>query len=197
MAVAGSVAGAVVVAAGLTFSALSQAISGDQRGSEATLLPLLQKQDLISYRTRAFALAILGKGEEAVSIAEKMLPADLSNRMAPYLRYMPRLTRAQQAAAANLGEFPPANEIGRDSPQIAALSAQNATPQVAERDPGSRLVPSGQPLGRNDGDRGKQRREKPAKSKDKAKKQGASESGKKQAAHDAKQAAGSKRTGGK
>jgi Flp pilus assembly protein TadD len=149
--------------------ALSQAISGDQRGSEATLLPLLQKQDLISYRTRAFALAILGKGEEAVSIAEKMLPADLSNRMAPYLRYMPRLTRAQQAAAANLGEFPPANEIGRDSPQIAALSAQNATPQVAERDPGSRLVPSGQPLGRNDGDRGKQRREKPAKSKDKAK----------------------------
>ena len=130
--------------------ALSQAISGDQRGSDATLLPLLQQQDLSAYRTRAFALAILGKGEDAVSIAEKMLPANLSNRMAPYLRYMPRLTRAQQAAAANLGEFPAASEIGHDDPQIAALAAQNPAPQVAQATPDARLVPSGQPLGRSD-----------------------------------------------
>src|SRR5690606_40274869 len=86
--------------------ALSQAIAGDQRASEATLLPLLQRSDLAAYRTRAFALAILGKTEEAVSIAETMLPDRLSGRIAPYLRYMPRLTRAQQAAAANLGVFP-------------------------------------------------------------------------------------------
>jgi Flp pilus assembly protein TadD len=126
--------------------ALSQAIMGDQRGSEASLLPLLQRQDLAAYRTRAFALAILGKSEEAVSIAETMLPARLSNRMAAYLRYMPRLTRAQQAAAAHLGRFPRASQIGRDGPQIAAYAGTTA-PQVAARTPDSRLVPAGEPLG--------------------------------------------------
>ena len=131
--------------------ALSQAISGDQRGSDATLLPLLQRRDLAAYRTRAFALAILGKGEESVSIAQTMLPATISNRLAPYLRYMPRLTRAQQAAAANLGQFPPASEIGRDDPQIAAFSGPATTaPQVAAATPDARLVPTGEPLGRND-----------------------------------------------
>jgi Flp pilus assembly protein TadD len=127
--------------------ALSQAISGDLPGSEATLLPLLQRSDLAAYRTRAFALAIAGKGEEAVSIAQTMLPATLSNRMAPYLRYMPRLTRAQQAAAANLGRFPPAAEIGRDSPEIAAIAGQGAPVQVAARTADSRLEPAGEPLG--------------------------------------------------
>jgi len=128
--------------------ALSQAIAGDQRASEATLLPMLQSRDLAAYRTRAFALAILGKSEEAVSIAQTMLPAQISSRLAPYLRYMPRLTRAQQAAAANLGQFPPASEIGRDDPQIAAFSGPaSPPPQVASAAPDSRLVPAGQPLG--------------------------------------------------
>jgi len=137
--------------------ALSQAISGDQRASETTLLPLLQHRDLAAYRTRAFALAILGKGEEAVSIAETMLPDQLSNRMAPYLRYMPRLTRAQQAAAANLGQFPRASEIGRDGPQVAAFAAAG-TPQVAARGPDARLVPAGEPLGSSGGASRNQRR---------------------------------------
>lgn len=128
--------------------ALSQAIAGDLAGSEATLLPLLQHRDLAAYRTRAFALAIAGKGEDAVSIAETMLPAQISNRMAPYLRYMPRLTRAQQAAAANLGQFPPAADIGRDDAAIAALS-KAATPQVASAAADSRLVPTGTPLGQS------------------------------------------------
>jgi tetratricopeptide (TPR) repeat protein len=126
--------------------ALSQAIAGDQRASEATLLPLLQRSDLAAYRTRAFALAILGKPDEAVSIAETMLPDRLSGRMAPYLRYMPRLTRAQQAAAANLGVFPQAAQIGRDDPALAAYA-----PPPAARAPvptaDARLVPSGEPLG--------------------------------------------------
>jgi Flp pilus assembly protein TadD len=131
--------------------ALSQAIAGDQRGSEATLLPLLQHRDLAAYRTRAFALAILGKSEEAVSIAQTMLPATISGRLAPYLRYMPRLTRAQQAAAANLGQFPPASEIGRDDPRIAAFSASEPPPaQLASAAPGARLVPTGAPLGKTD-----------------------------------------------
>jgi len=126
--------------------ALSEAIAGDLTNSERTLLPLLQHRDLAAYRTRAFALAIAGKGEDAVSIAETMLPGQISNRMAPYLRYMPRLTRAQQAAAANLGQFPPAADIGRDEPTIAAMSSA-ATPQVASAAPDSRLVPAGKPLG--------------------------------------------------
>jgi hypothetical protein len=126
--------------------ALSQAIAGDQRASEATLLPLLQRSDLAAYRTRAFALAILGKTEEAVSIAETMLPERLSSRMAPYLRYMPRLTRAQQAAAANLGMFPQAAQIGRDDPALAAY-APPAEPRQPAQTADSRLVPSGAPLG--------------------------------------------------
>lgn len=126
--------------------ALSQAISGDQRASETTLLPLLQRTDLAAYRTRAFALAILGKPDEAVSIAETMLPAALAGRMAPYLRYMPRLTRAQQAAAANLGVFPQAAQIGRDDPALAAFVPPAAVrPPVQTAD--ARLVPSGAPLG--------------------------------------------------
>lgn len=126
--------------------ALSQAIAGDQRGSEATLLPLLQRTDLAAYRTRAFALAILGKPDEAVSIAETMLPAQLAGRMAPYLRYMPRLTRAQQAAAANLGVFPQAAQIGRDDPALAAY-VPPAVARPPARTADSRLVPSGEPLG--------------------------------------------------
>jgi Flp pilus assembly protein TadD len=126
--------------------ALSQAISGDQRGSEATLLPLLQRSDLAAYRTRAFALAILGKSDEAVSIAETMLPARLSSRLGPYLRYMPRLTRSQQAAAANLGVFPQAAQIGRDEPAVAAYGGETGASAPA-RTAGARLVPSGEPLG--------------------------------------------------
>lgn len=130
--------------------ALSQAIVGDQRASEATLLPLLQRSDLAAYRTRAFALAILGKADEAVSIAETMLPARLSSRMSPYLRYMPRLTRPQQAAAANLGVFPQAAQIGRDDPALAAYAQQTGAPP-AGRSADARLVPTGEPLGSRSG----------------------------------------------
>lgn len=127
--------------------ALSQAIAGDQRGSEATLLPLLQRSDLSAFRTRAFALAILGKSEEAVSIAETMLPERLSSRLSPYLRFMPRLTRAQQASAANLGVFPQAAEIGRDGPELAAYASPLPVPAAPAADAGARLVPAGEPLG--------------------------------------------------
>lgn len=127
--------------------AMSLAIAGDQYGSEAILLPLLQQRDLSGYRTRAFALAALGKVDEAVAIAETVLPARIATRIAPYLRYMPRLTRAQQAAAANLGNFPRAEEIGRDDPRVAQY-AQEVPPRMARGGPDTRLVPSGEPLGR-------------------------------------------------
>lgn len=124
---------------------LSQAIAGDRKAFEATLLPLLQRRDFAAYRVRAFGLAILGDEQEAVSIAEAVMPRDLSGRITPYLRYMPRLTRPQQAAAANLGAFPRAAQIGREDPRF----AQYAGPQQAVPATGAdaRLAPAGQPLG--------------------------------------------------
>jgi len=129
--------------------AVSLAIAGDRRGSEAALLPQLRAQDKSAWRSRAFALAILGDSDQAVTIVKTILPADLATAVAPYLRYMPRLTPAQQAAAANFGNFPLPSEIGRDDPRI----AQYAPP------PGSRgklatadaaLIPQGEPLGRKE-----------------------------------------------
>lgn len=123
--------------------ALSQAISGDRRGMEVTLGPLLQRQDKAAWRTRAFALAILGQGDEAESIAKSTMPADLAGAISGYLRYMPKLTPAQQAAAANLGRFPRAAEIGRDDPQLARFARTRAVLASASQS----LTPAGQPLG--------------------------------------------------
>ena len=126
--------------------ALSLAMTGNRQEFEATLLPLLENEDRSAFRARAFGLAILGDADDAVGIAEALMPTDLALRMAPYLRYMPRLTRAQQAAAANLGAFPRANEIGRDDAAIASYAPAN--PRVA-RGPGAALAPSGAPMGTN------------------------------------------------
>ena len=126
--------------------ALSQAIGGDGRGAEATLLPLLQIQDKAAWRTRAFVFAILGQTDAAITVARTLLPADLAASVTPYFGYMPRLTRAQQAAAANFGAFPRASEIGVDDPRIARLvphAAAGARAPTADQ----QLVPKGEPLG--------------------------------------------------
>lgn len=102
--------------------ALSQAITRDRKGMDATLAPLLQKQDKAAWRTRAFGLAIIGQADEAESIARQTMPPDMAAAITAYLRYMPRLTAAQQAAAGNLGRFPRASEIGLDDPRMAAYS---------------------------------------------------------------------------
>lgn len=127
--------------------ALSQAIVGDRRNTEATLLPLLRRQDKPAWRTRIFALAILGQADEAIRTAHTILPQPLAESMAPYLRYMPQLTKAQQAAAANLGSFPRASEIGRDDPRFAQFLA-NARPTASVAAADATLVPRGEPLGR-------------------------------------------------
>ena len=111
--------------------ALSQAISGDRPGMERTLGPLLQRQDKAAWRTRAFALAILGVADEAESIVHQTMPEDMANSMTAYLRYMPKLTPAQQASAANLGQFPRAAEIGHDDPRFAAYSRPRVVLAVA------------------------------------------------------------------
>lgn len=123
--------------------ALSQALAGDRSAMERTLAPQLQQQDKAGWRTRAFALAILQKPEEAIAIADMAMPGDMAQGIAPYLRYMPRLTPAQQAAAANFGRFPRAAEIGRDDPRVALYAPPKP---VALAD--AALVPSGKPLGK-------------------------------------------------
>lgn len=121
--------------------AISQAIAGDAQASETTIMPLLRKQDKPGWRTRAFSLAIAGDAKQAVEVSNTILPPQLAQNIAPYLRYMPRLTRAQQAAAANLGKFPRASEIGHDDARIAAYTPT----RLASAD--ANLVPRGEALG--------------------------------------------------
>lgn len=122
--------------------AVSYAIAGNRARFEEVLRPLLDKRDMAAFRARAFGLAILGDQERATAIVEQVMPRDLSTRIVPYLAYMPRLTPAQQAAAANLGIFPRAADIGRDDPRLARMASE------AKVD--SRLAPAGAPLGRSE-----------------------------------------------
>lgn len=127
--------------------AISQAISGDRKAMETTLAPLLQQQDKAAWRSRAFALAILGKIEESTKITDTILPKSIAQGISPFLSYMPRLTAGQQAAAANLGRFPRASEIGRDDPrnaQVARTAVSGARVATIDRS----LIPQGTALGR-------------------------------------------------
>ncbi len=103
--------------------ALSLAIGGDRRGAERTLLPLLQRQDRAAWRTHTFVLAVAGRSDDAVGVAHATMPPDLADAIAPYLRFMIRLTPAQQAAVASLGRYPRAADIGRDDPRVVAYTA--------------------------------------------------------------------------
>lgn len=135
--------------------ALSLVIAGDRRGAEQVIQPLLERSDRGAWRVRAFIMAIAGQSDEAEGIAKATMPADLAAAISPYLRYMPRLTAAQQAAAANLGRFPRAADIGRDDPQIVQYAL--AHPRAPRVDAG--LVPQGEALGaRARDDRSKRRR---------------------------------------
>ena len=128
---------------------LSLAIAGDRRGSEAAIKPWLDRQDKAAWRSRAFALAILNRPEEAIGIVKTTLPPDLANAISPYLRYMPRLTPAQQAAAANFGQFPRPSEIGQDDPRVAAFATNTRRAALASAD--AALIPRGEPLGQRSG----------------------------------------------
>lgn len=135
--------------------ALSLVIAGDRRGAELVIQPLLERRDRGAWRVRAFIMAISGQSDEAEGIARATMPADLAAAISPYLRYLPRLTAAQQAAAANLGRFPRAADIGRDDPQIAQYAL--AHPRAPRVD--AALVPQGEALGaRGRDDRSKRRR---------------------------------------
>lgn len=119
--------------------AISHAISGNRVRFEEILRPLLDRRDTAAQRARAFGLAILGDTDRAGAIVEQVMPREMATRIIPYLAYMPRLTKPQQAAAANLGIFPRAADIGRDDPRLARFAVEERAD--------SRLAPSGAPLG--------------------------------------------------
>lgn len=118
--------------------AISHAISGNRARFEESLRPLLDRRDMAAQRARAFGLAIMGDGDRAKAIVEQVMPRDLAMRLVPYLDFMPRLTKPQQAAAANLGIFPRAADIGRDDPRLARFAAEERAD--------ARLAPAGPPL---------------------------------------------------
>nr|WP_298926133.1 tetratricopeptide repeat protein [uncultured Erythrobacter sp.] len=128
--------------------AISYAVSGNRAGFEDILRPMLDRRDFASFRTRAFGLAIMGEQDRASAIVDAVMPRDLAGRINPYLAFMPRLTKSQQAAAANLGIFPQAADIGRDDPAIAAYTGgATSSDAVTASRAGSRLEPAGEPLG--------------------------------------------------
>ncbi|MEM6857261.1 MAG: tetratricopeptide repeat protein [Pseudomonadota bacterium] len=133
--------------------AISYAISADSAAFETTLRPLIERRDFAAFRARAFGLAILGEQARAAAITEAVMPRSLADKITPYLEFMPRLTPAQQAAAANMGIFPRAADIGRDTPEIAQLAQKmdeglEPLSQSLSRAPvDSQLKPEGTPLG--------------------------------------------------
>ncbi|MEP0191585.1 MAG: SPOR domain-containing protein [Erythrobacter sp.] len=133
--------------------ALSYAISGQKPAFESVLKPLVDGRDFAAFRTQAFGLAILGEQERAAAVTEVVMPADLAVRITPYLAFMPQLTKAQQAAASNLGIFPLPADVGRDDPRIADFAARSSAdlasaPLAQAAD--ARLEPAGEPLGEPD-----------------------------------------------
>ena len=106
--------------------AVSHAITGNRARFEDTLRPLLDRRDVAAQRARAFGLAIMGDTDRAGAIVEQVMPRDIA-------------TRPQQAAAANLGIFPRAADIGRDDPRLARFAVEERAD--------SRLAPAGAPLG--------------------------------------------------
>lgn len=109
--------------------AFSLAVGGDHASAERMLQPLLKADDPAAWRIRAFMLAVAGRGAEAAAMLYAVLPRQLADNLAPYMRSVPRLTPGQQVAAAHLGIFPVDNSMMAGS---------------------DRLVPSGQPFGADD-----------------------------------------------
>jgi Flp pilus assembly protein TadD len=124
--------------------AISLSLLGRKNDADAMLVPLLKKESPSAWRARAFMLAARGDLRESTKVAQGFLDASSALRIERYLRLMPQLTGAQQAAAIHLGHFP-ANNIGRDSDAVRSVAS--TIPPVANPIGSGRLIPSGDPLG--------------------------------------------------
>jgi tetratricopeptide (TPR) repeat protein len=127
--------------------AISLSLLGRKEEADGMLVPLLKKENPSAWRARAFMLAARGNLAESERVAQSFLDQDSARRVERYLRLMPQLTNAQQAAAIHLGHFP-ANNIGRDSEAVRTVAA--TIPPVPTTGPG-RLIPAGTPLGAKPG----------------------------------------------
>ncbi len=125
--------------------AISLSIGGRQSDADAMLNPLLKRNVPLAWRARAFLLAARGDYKESVRVTQGFMDARSAQQFERYLRQMPELTGAQQAAAIHLGHFP-ANNIGRDSEAVRAVASSYPVQGAAGA---GRLIPSGQPLGSN------------------------------------------------
>jgi tetratricopeptide (TPR) repeat protein len=125
--------------------AISLSLGGQKAEADAMLIPLLQKNSAAAWRARAFMLAARGEFRESTKVTEGFMDAASAQRMERYLRLMPDLTGAQQAAAIHLGHFPASQYVGRDSDQVRRVAS---TIPPVEPGPGERrLIPAGDPLG--------------------------------------------------
>jgi Flp pilus assembly protein TadD len=125
--------------------AVSLSLAGQKSDADAMLVPLLQKNDAAAWRARAFMLAARGDFRESTKVTQGFMDAGSAQRMERYLRLMPDLTAAQQAAAIHLGHFPASQYVGRDSDQLRRVAS--TIPPVVPSPGESRLIPSGVPLG--------------------------------------------------
>jgi Flp pilus assembly protein TadD len=123
--------------------AISLSLLGRREEADGMLVPLLKKENPSAWRARAFMLAARGDLAESERVAQSFLDLESAQKVERYLRLMPQLTDAQQAAAIHLGHFP-ANNIGRDSDAVRTVAS--TIPPVPKTGPG-RLIPSGTPLG--------------------------------------------------
>ena len=102
--------------------AISLSLLGRKNDADAMLVPLLQKENTSAWRARAFMLAARGDFRESTKVTQGFLDPESAQRIERYLRLMPQLTGAQQAAAIHLGHFP-ANNIGRDSEEVRRVAS--------------------------------------------------------------------------
>ena len=124
--------------------AISLSLLGRKNDADAMLVPLLQKENTSAWRARAFMLAARGDFRESTKVTQGFLDPESAQRIERYLRLMPQLTGAQQAAAIHLGHFP-ANNIGRDSEEVRRVAS--TIPPVATPVGSGRLIPTGDPFG--------------------------------------------------
>jgi len=124
--------------------AISLSLSGKVAESDRFLVPLLNRNSPAAWRAQAFMLAARGKFRDSREVARGFLDSRSAQRVEPFLRRMPDLTSAQQAAAIHLGHFP-ARNIGRDYPNIKI--AANSLPGAVPVRGSDRLTPVGRQLG--------------------------------------------------
>lgn len=125
--------------------AVSLSLAGQKTDADAMLVPLLQKNNAAAWRARAFMLAARGDFRESTKVTQGFMDAGSAQRMERYLRLMPDLTNAQQAAAIHLGHFPASQYVGQDSEQLRRVAS--TIPTVAPTPGENRLIPWGVPLG--------------------------------------------------